>query len=186
MRRHEAAVLGWTRIGLFLVILGCGTFAISFLVTEWRSPDVGQVEEQIGRLRGDVEAISSRVSVPIAPTGVPTSELQRAPLTPGTEVALGPARITVVGITTDLDPPFKPGEVRIEFILVGPHPGALGQNFKVVDQDGFLCDAGINAEVGAPLGPGEKTRVWIYYKCAEGAKPNTLSLDGVTFEFPNP
>ena len=177
-------MLGWTRIGLFLVILGGGMFAISFLVTEWRSPDVGQVEEQIGRLRGDVAAMGNRMGVPIAPTGVPTSELQRAPLTPGSEVALGPARITVVGITSHLDPPAKPGESRVEFILEGPHPGALGQNFKVVDLDGFLCDAGINAEVGAPLGPGEKTRVWIYYKCAEGGTPYTLTLDGVTFEFP--
>ena len=171
-------MLRWTRVGLFLVILWTGAFAISFLVTEWRSPD-------LGRLRADVEALSSRVIAPAA-TGVPTPEAKRAALTPGTEVALGPARITVVGITTQLDPPFKPGEARVEFILEGPHQGALGQKFKVVDRDGFVCDSGINAEVGAPLGSGEKTRVWIYCKCAEGATPDTVSLDGVTFEFPQP
>ena len=93
------------------------------------------------------------------------------------------ARITVVGITSQLDPPFKPGESRAEFILEGPHPGGLGFAFKVLDEEGFLCEAGINAEVGAPLGPGEKTRVWIHYTCADGAKPDTLTLDGVTFEF---
>jgi len=179
-------MLRWTRVGLFLVILWGGAFAISFLVAQWRSPDLGQVEEQIGRLRDDVEAVTSRTSVPIAPTGVPAPELQRAPLTPGTEVALGRARITVVGITTELGPSFKPGESRVEFILQGPHQGALAQDFKVVDQEGFLCESGINAEVGTPLGPGEKTRVWIYYKCAEGATPNTLNLDGVTFGFPQP
>jgi len=168
----------WTRVGLFLVILWGGAFAISFLVTEWRSPD-------LGRLRADVEALSSCVIAPAA-TGVPTPEAKRAALTPGTEVALGPARITVVGITSQLDPPFKPGEARVEFVLQGPHEGGLAQEFKVLDQDGFLCDSGINAEVGAPLGPGEKTRVWIYYKCAEGGTPDTLTLDGVTFEFPNP
>jgi hypothetical protein len=179
-------VLRWTRVGLFLVILWGGAFAISFLVAQWRSPDLGQVEEQIGRLRDDVEAISSRTSVPAAPGEVPAPDLKRAPLTPGTEVTLGRARITVVSITSELGPAFKPGEARVEFILQGPHEGGLAQEFKVVDQEGFLCESGINAEVGTPLGPGEKTRVWIYYKCAEGARPNTLSLDGVTFDFPQP
>jgi len=168
----------WTRIGLFLAILWSGAFAISFLVTEWRSPD-------LGRLRDDVEALSNRMMVPTA-TEVPTPEAKRAPLTPGSEVSLGPARITVVGITTQLDPPSKPGEARVDFILEGPHPGALGQEFKVVDRDGFVCDSGINAEVGAPLGPGEKTRVWVYYKCAEGATPGNLTLDGIAFDFPKP
>jgi hypothetical protein len=175
MRRQEV-VMCWARVGLLLAIVWGGAFAISFFATEWRSPD-------LGRLRADVETLSSRMTVPTATGGSP-AELKRAPLTPGTEVSLGPARITVVGITTELDPPFKPGEARAEFILEGPHQGGLGFSFKVVDEDGFLCDAGINAEVGAPLGPGEKARVWIYYKCAEGAKPDTLTLDGVTFEFP--
>ena len=179
-------MLRWAWVGLFLVILWGGAFAISFSVTQWHSPDLGQIEDQIGRLRAEVEAMDSGTSVPIAPTGVPAPPFQTAPLTPGTEAALGLARITVVGTTSQLEPPAKPGESRVEFILEGPHPGALGQNFKVVDQEGFLCEAGINAEVGAPLGPGEKTRVWIYYKCAEGATPDTLSLDGVTFEFPQP
>ena len=168
----------WTWAGLFLVIVWGGAFAISFFVAEWRSPD-------LGRHRADVEALSSRVIAPTA-TGVPTPEAKRVPLTPGTQASLGPARITVVGITTQLDPPFKPGEARVEFVLEGPHQGALGQEFKVVAQDGFVCDSGINAEVGAPLGPGEKTRVWIYYKCAEGATPGNLALDGVTFDFPKP
>ena len=176
----------WTWVGLLLIVVWGGAFAISFLVTEWRSSDLGPVERQIERLRADVQAMSSRVSVPIAPTETPAAELHRATLTPGTEVALGPARITVVGITSQLEPPAKPGESRVEFILEGPHQGGLAQEFKVLDQEGFLCEAGINAEVGAPLGPGEKTRVWIYYKCAEGTRPNTLSLDGVTFEFPRP
>jgi hypothetical protein len=175
----------WTWIGVFLVVVWGGAFAISFVVAEWPSPDARQLERKIERLRADVDALSGRVVVPTA-TRVPTSEPKRAALTPGTEVSLGPARITVVGITTQLDPPFKPGEARVEFILEGPHQGALGQKFKVVDRDGFVCDSGINAEVGASLGPGEKTRVWIYYKCAEGAIPDTLALDGVTFEFPQP
>jgi hypothetical protein len=173
----------WTLVGLLLVIAWAGAFAISYVVAEWRSPDAGQLEKKIDRLRADVDALGGGAVIPTA-TGVPASELRRAPLTPGTEVALGLAHITVVGITTDLDPPFKPGEARAEFILEGPHPGGLGFNFKVLDEDGFLCDAGINAEVGTRLGPGEKTRVWIYYKCTEGAKPASLSLDGVTFMFP--
>jgi hypothetical protein len=176
--REEAAVRRWSRIVLFLAVLWSGAFAISFFVTEWRSPD-------LGRLRAQVEALSSRVTSPTA-TGAPIIELKRAPLTPGTEVSLGLARITVVGITTQLDPPAKPGEARVEFILEGPHQGGLAFEFKVLDQDGFLCDSGINAEVGTPLGPGEKTRLWIYYKCAEGARVDTLNLDGVMFEFPQP
>ena len=56
----------------------------------------------------------------------------------------------------------------------------------MLDEEGFVCDAGINAEVGTRLGPGEKTRVWIYYKCTGAARPATLTLDSVTFEFPQP
>jgi len=153
------------------------------VVAEWHGPDAKQLERKIERLRADVDALSGGVVIPTA-TVVPGSEPKRAPLTPGTEVSLGLAHITMVGITTDLAPPFKPGEARAEFILEGPYEGGLAFDFKVVDQDGFLCDAGINVEVGTPLGPGEKTRVWIYYKCAGTARPATLSLDGVTFEFP--
>jgi hypothetical protein len=169
-------MMRWGQVGLFLAVVWAGAFGISVVVAEWRSPDVG-------RLRAE-EAPISRTVVP-TPTGLP-AEPKRAPLTPGTEVSWGRARLTVVGITTQLDPPFEPGQARVEFVLEGPHPGGFSSYFKVVDQDGFLCESGIGAEVGTPLGPGEKTRVWIVYRCAEGAKPATLSLDGATFEFPQP
>ena len=105
-------------------------------------------------------------------------------LRPGTEVPSGSARITVVGIESDLGPEFGELRSRVGFILEGPHQGGLAQIFGVVDEDGFVCKAGINAEVGAPLLPGEKTRFWIVYQCGEGKRPQTLSLDGINFEFP--
>ena len=165
---------------LFALVLWVGAFGMSFIVAEWREPDVSS--EDIARIKGDlaglqddVTSLSHQIGIPAEPTVSPTPEPRTAPLTPGTRVASGAAFVAVAEVSNG----------RADFILEGPHPGAIGQDFKVTDENAFICEAGINAESGAPLGEGEKTRFWIVYTCAEGARAATLSLDSIRFEFPH-
>ena len=176
------------RIGLAVLALllwGAATFGLAALAAEWRqeSVDIAPLATQVSRLVSDVDEIrtvlqATPTPTPIAPTPsatpTPTPQPQPVPLTPGRQAESGGALITVEKVASG----------RVDFTLEGPYPGALGVTFKVVDEDGFVCEAGINAESYDTLGEGEKTRFWILYTCQPGAQPATLSLDGVTFEFP--
>jgi hypothetical protein len=181
----------WAGLLLLAAAVWLGAFGISLLVVEWRQPDmsakdIARLEGDLAGLKGDVEGIKSQLGMLRAPpvTGTPVPEARAVPLKPGTEVQSGAARITVVGITTGLGPEFAPLRSRVDFIVEGPLGGALGSDFKVIDAGGFVCPSGINAESGAPLAAGEKTRFWILYGCAEGNEPKTLLLDWIRFEFP--
>ena len=179
MKRFSGPVI------LALLLWGGATFGLAALAVEWRqeTADIAPLATQVSRLASDVEEIRSVLQAtptpaPVAPTPsptpTPTPEPQPVPLTPGTQAESGDALITVEKVASG----------RVDFTLEGPASGALFGNFKVINSDGFVCQSGINAESGAPLGAGEKDRFWIVYTCPTGTRPATLSVDGVTFEFP--
>ena len=175
----------WIGLALLAMLLLASAFGLSALATEWRqeSVDFAPLSTQVARLASEVEEIRSVLQAtptptPLAPTPsatpTPRPEPQPVPLTPGTQAESGDALITVEKVANG----------RVDFTLEGPYDGALGVTFKVVDEDGFVCEAGIDAESYDTLEAGEKTRFWILYTCPPGARPATLSLNSITFEFP--
>jgi hypothetical protein len=173
---------------LSLALLG-GAFGVSALAVEWHqeTADLDPIEaalretnDELANLRAEIEAEPSVVPVepsPSTPTPVaatPTPTATPVPLVVGASSKYGGGEITVDKIS----------DGRVEFILEGPHRGALATNFKVLDEEGFVCEAGVGAESGVPLAAGEKTHFWIVYTCGDDRKAKTLSAGGLIFAFP--
>lgn len=155
---------GWRRWAIYTAAVRVGALIISLAVAEWREPDLSQIESDLRELRGATPIVVSGGSVTPTPNG--------GSITPREADSEG-AHYTVSDV--------RPG--RVEFILEGPHPGGLAQNFTVIDEEDFVCTAGINASPAAPLLEGQKAPFWIEYTCREGAKPKELRIDDLVFEF---
>jgi hypothetical protein len=164
----------WPRWAIYTGAVWAGVLVISLVVAEWREPDLGQIESDLRELKAAQPVVVSNASIVPTPSGsiIPTPY---GSLTP-TEAEYRGAHYTVGEV--------RPG--RVEFILEGPHPGALGHNFSVTDEEGFVCSAGINASPGYPLSAGQKELFWIQYTCREGARPKELRVDDLVFEFDLP
>ena len=156
----------WLAAGLFAVAVWAGALGISVLVAEWRDDsagdDISKLQAEVRTLRRDLE--------------------ETKPLT------VKPMSANTAGVHVDVE---RVTDERIEFILYGPHPGGLANSFQVVDIEGSVCSAGINASPGVPLGPGDKVHMYIYFGCAADRPPKTVKLwlrrtvpppDAATFE----
>jgi hypothetical protein len=155
-----------------------GAFIISLLVAEWRDPDLTQIESDLREIKAAVPVVvtvpdGAVVTTPSV-TSTPVRDDETVELKVGTELDYGGAHYTVTVV--------RPG--RVEFELEGPHPGGPAHTFKVIDDEGFVCDAGINASPAVPLAEGEKTRMYIGYTCRTGHTAQKLVLEGITFEAP--
>jgi hypothetical protein len=167
-------VNNWARWAIYTAAVWAGALIVSLLVAEWREPDLGQIESDLREIKAaqPVVVVSDGSIVPtpfVSTTPIPSKTVE---LKEGTEVDYAGAHYTVTQV--------RPG--RVEFILEGPHPVPLGQTFKVLDEEGFVCDAGINASPAAALAEGEKTRMYIGYTCRRGHTAQKLFLEGMTFE----
>lgn len=153
-------------------------FALSVAFFEWRHEDPVDYSREFRDMRSQIDVLTSAVNEVRAQAGFTFVDPLPSPpppatlrLEPGVSARLGTAQVTIDKVLED----------RAVFILEGPHPGAFASSFKVVDEDGFVCEAGAIADTGAPLGSGERTHMWILYGCPGPGQVAVVQIESLRF-----
>ena len=168
----------WPRLAIYASVIWSGALIISFLVTEWRQPDLDPIEKELLAIRevqGSYVPVDVFVPQPYVSPTLP-AQREKAKLREGESVDLeGGGSLTVDRIDGN----------NITFIIEGPYSGAFIGNFlKAVDTEGFLCQVGYSGQTVQGLADGEKTTISFIPDCGDGRKLDWLQVDDMLFEVP--
>ena len=157
----------------FVAAAWAGSFAIAIAVSEWREDEENETAS-VGRAPGATQTAA-------APTVVITAES-------GAIAEWAGIRFVVDGILTEKDHPGYTMWVTLQNIKGDPGAAAAFLSSKVVDVEGFNCDAYLRPGRGVlnPLQLDEKATASIYWDCGSVATKTMAFGQAVQLNFAPP